>query len=199
LIDDLWPEGADEESAAISYLRGRLSQDSLRQAAALRLAPDLGAECAASLQTDWDWHYRFAYALMAPMIFNPEDPAQWFVDLGINQYPEKARDVLANIAIIERRQDAMASLLPEQATPFQIDSLAYEWIKIQITPGWELARWVMQMAIGLREANQYGKATSLVKQLPAESLQLLHRYAVALELVIAASKQAALEAIDRPV
>lgn len=200
LIDDLWPDGANEEGIALSYIRGRLQRDNLRKAAALRLAPDLGSECAASLQTDWDWHYRFTYALFAPLVFNPEDPAQWFVDMGLNRYPQKARDVLRNIAIVERRHAVMTTLLPDQpAEPIDMSTAALDWIKVQSNPAWELARWVMQIAIGLSESGNGRNISALLRQLPAEHMNLLFRYAAALELVIAAGKQAALEAIERPV
>ena len=200
LLDDLWPEGAEEEGTGITYLRGRLNREKLGKAAALRLSPDLGAECAAALQTDWEWHYRFAYALMAPLIFNPEDPAQWFVDLGLNQYPEKARDLLGNIATIERRQAAMASLLSKHLAELtDVSKMALEWITVQAYPAWGLARWVMQIAVGLAESGDYRQADELIRQLPEEQIRLLARYTAALELVVAAGKQAALEAIDRPV
>lgn len=52
LINDLWPDETDEESFAISYLRGRLNRDLLRKSTALRLAPNVWAECAGSLHLD---------------------------------------------------------------------------------------------------------------------------------------------------
>lgn len=200
LISELWPEGADEEGAAITYLRDRLNPDLLDKATALRLASDLGAECVASLQADWEWHHRFTYALLAPFIFNPGDPAQWFVDLGLNRYPEKARDVLNNIAIVERRQTAIASLLPKRSDiPVDVNEAALEWIKVQAYPAWAVVRWTMQIAVGLEQSDNIMKTHNLLPQLPEEHMNLMTRYVTALELIVAASKQAALEAIDRPV
>ena len=199
LFDDLWPEGADEEGSAIPYLRGRLNQELLRKAVAQRLAPNLWAEGAASLQMDWNWHYRFTYALMAPIIFSPADPAQWFVDLGLPLYPQKTRDVLSNIAIIERRQATMASLLPKQSVELaDINAAAFDWIAVQAYPTWELAHWVLQIAVGLAESDNYRQAVNLLRELPKEHMNLLVRYRAALEMVVAAGKQAAEEAIDRP-
>lgn len=196
-LDDLWPDEEGEPDSGMSYLRALLDEANVQKLIALRLIPDLGAECATALQTDWEMHYRFTFALLAAFAFAPDDPAQWFVDIGLNRQHQKARDVLNNIAIVERRLAVMMSLLPERSAPVEIDSLAREWIKIQLLPGWELGRWVMQLAVGLREADQHAKAASLVKQLPPDSLELLYRYAAALELLTAAGRQAVTEAIER--
>lgn len=196
-LDELWPDEEGEPDSGMSYLRARLDEANVQKLVALRLVPDLGAEYAAALQTDWEMHYRFTFALLAAFAFAPDDPAQWFVDIGLNRQQQKARDVLNNIATVERRLAVITSLLPERSAPVKIDSLASEWIKIQLLPGWELGRWVMQLAVRLSEAEQHAKASSLVKQLPSESLELLHRYAAALERVLAAGRQAVTEAIER--
>lgn len=199
LVDGLWPEDPGDEDSAVVYLRKRLDAQEMRQALDAPLLPDLGASFIAAAQNDWAAHYRFTYGLVAAFVFAPEDPAQWFVDAGLNKYHEKARDVLNGIAILERRLDAMTSLLPEPQEPAAaMNSLAREWIIIQANPAWLLARWVMQIAVGLREAGDFSKASDLLRELPKEHVTLLHRYMAALELLVAAGKQAALEAIERP-
>lgn len=199
LIGDLWPEDKDGDDNSLPYLRNRLDENNMRKAISLRLSSDLGAECAASLQTDWDWYYRFTYSLLAAFAFAPADPAQWFVDLGLNRYREKAIDVLNNIAIAERRQAAMAMLLPKRPAPETgIESLAREWIFVQAHPEWELARWTMQIAVGLIESKNYSKGYSLIQRLPEASLQLAYRYVAALAQLLVAARQAVTEAMERP-
>lgn len=76
-----------------------------------RLAPGdaPGSGASSRLTTDWDWPYRFVYVLLASILLNPEDPAQWVVDLGLNEYQQKARDVWRNIAIVEQRHTVVAA------------------------------------------------------------------------------------------
>jgi hypothetical protein len=198
LIDGLWPEDPGDEDSAVAYLRKRLEGPEMRRALDTPLSTDLGARATATMQNDWAAHYRFTYGLIAAFVFAPEDPAQWFVDAGLNKYHQKARDVVDSIAILDQRLEAMASLLPErQEQAAGMNSLAREWIIIQANPAWVLARWVMQVAIGLREAGDKSKAGDLLRELPEEHMTLLQRYRAALEILVAAGKQAALEAIDR--
>lgn len=198
LIDGLWSEDPGDEDSAVAYLRKRLEGPEMRRALDAPLSTDLGARATATMQNDWAAHYRFTYGLIAAFVFAPEDPAQWFVDAGLNKYHQKARDVVDSIAILDQRLEAMASLLPErQEQAVGMNSLAREWIIIQANPAWVLARWVMQVAIGLREAGDKSKAGDLLRELPEEHMTLLQRYRAALEILVAAGKQAALEAIDR--
>lgn len=200
LIGDLWPDDAGDEGVGARYIRNRLNENTLRKALGLRLGADLGAESVGTLQLDWAWHYRFTYSLLAAFAFNPHDPAQWFVDAGLNKYPQKARDVRDNIAVVEQRLAIIVSLLGNRSeTPvLDMDSLIREWMKIQAYPAWVTARWVLQIAAGLRAGGDQIHGAELLKHLPEESLSLVHRYASALEHLLAAAEQAVNEAIDRP-
>lgn len=199
-IGGFWPEEPGAEDSHISYLRKRLDVKVLRQALTMRLSPDLGADCVQTVQTDWDWHYRFMYSLIAAFVFAPEDPAQWFVDAGLNKYPEKARDVVANIAIVERRQAAIYSLLPKRPpdSPADLGRVLREWIVVQANPAWVLPRWVMQIAVGLEASGDAYQAGTLLEKLTKEHMNLLVRYASALEVLTGAARQAVTEAIERP-
>lgn len=199
LIDGLWSEDPGDEDSAVRYLRKRLDVSEMRRALDASLSPDFEVSSIVAIQNDWASHYRFTYGLLAAFVFAPEDPAQWFVKAGVNKYPEKARGVVNGISILEQRLEAMGSLLPKREEPAaEMVSLAREWIIVQAIPAWVLARWVMQIAVGLREAGDSIKASNLLSELPSEHMTLLQRYLTALELLVAAAKQAVLEAIDRP-
>lgn len=200
LIGDLWPDESSEEDTGARYIRNRLNEKTLRKALGIVPATDLGAESVGTLQNDWNWHYRFTYSLLAAFAFNPHDPAQWFVDAGLNKYPQKARDVRENIAIVQRRLEIIATMLPDRpdTPPMEMDSLIREWIKIQANPAWEPVRWVLQVAVGLRAGGDQIHGQALLRWLPEESLSRIHRYISALEHLLAAAAQAVNEAIDRP-
>lgn len=199
-IGGLWPEEPGAEDSLISYLRKRLDVKVVRQALTLRLSPDLGADGVHTVQTDWDWHYRFMYSLIVAFVFTPEDPAQWFVDAGLNKYPDKARDVMANIAIVEQRQAAIYSLVPKRPPDSSADlgRILHEWVVVQANPAWVLPRWVMQIAIGLEASGDAYQAGTLLQQLPEEHMNLLVRYISAMKVLTVAARQAVTEAIERP-
>lgn len=199
LINGLWSEDPGDEDSAVAYLRKRLDAREMRRALDAPLSPDFEVNSIVAIQNDWASHYRFTYSLLAAFVFAPDDPAQWFVDAGLNKYHEKAQGVLSNIAILEQRLEAMHSLLPKPEEPAaEMGSLAREWIIVQTIPAWVLARWVMQIAVGLREAGDYSKASNLLRELPSEHMTLLHRYKATLEILVGAGKQAVMEALERP-
>lgn len=199
LIGDLWPPATAEAEATIRYLRKWVNAADLRRAATFALASDLGGNAAAALQAAWDEHYRFTWVMAAPLVYSPEDPAQWFVDLGLNSDAAKARTVLVNIAIVRRRVGHVARLIsgrPESDTP--LDDLLRELIKIHAFPSWQLARWAFIVAAALMEAGEMTSASQLLRELKGEPLSLLQSYVRAMEQLTAGARQAVTEAMERP-
>ena len=201
LINDLWPPDFADDNHVIRYLQKYAQADVLPQAAVFPLKSDLGAADAAALQTAWDEHHRFTVGLLASLIFNPEDPAQWFVAIGLNKNPDKAGVVLTNFRITERRLAHVRSLLPEQPAVKRqtIDELLLEFIKVNANPAWRLSRWILMSAAALSEAGKQANASELLRELKGEPMTLLQRYLEALEQLMFAVEQAITEAIERPV